>query len=58
MFLGDFNEVLKPEEIKGGVNLTSSCLDFRQWVEDMELIELPLIGRKFTWEVVLGLISI
>ena len=49
MFIGDFNEILKSEERKGGVNLTSSCMEFRQWVADMELIDLPLISRKFTW---------
>lgn len=23
--------------------------DFKQFVEDMELVDLPLLGREFTW---------
>ena len=37
MYIRNFNEVLKSKERKGGVSLTSSFMEFRQWVEDMEL---------------------
>ena len=46
----DFNEVLNVGERSGNLNFTRSMEDFRQWVEDMNLVDLPLIERKFTWK--------
>ena len=48
--MGDFNEVLNVGERSGNSNFTRSMEDFRQWVEDMNLVDLPLIERKFTWK--------
>ena len=48
MFLGDFNEVVKPEERKGGVCITSNIREYRESINEMELIDLPLIRRKYT----------
>ncbi|XP_057760162.1 uncharacterized protein LOC130980508 [Arachis stenosperma] len=46
---GDFNEILQIEERKGAINLLASAEEFRDWVHDMQLVDLPLNDRKFTW---------
>ena len=45
-FLGDFNEVLELDERKGGISHTISIREFRDWVEELGLIDLPLVGRN------------
>lgn len=49
MVFGDFNEVMKPEERKGGNRLYAGMEDFQAWQQEMGLVELPLLGRKYTW---------
>ena len=49
IFIGDFNEILKLEERKGCNSVLGSNDDFRAWINDMGLIDLPLVGRKYTW---------
>jgi hypothetical protein len=50
--LGDFNSVVSGNE-RRGVNLdhslTSEMGEFAQFVEGMELVDLPILGRNFTW---------
>ncbi|XP_025652805.1 uncharacterized protein [Arachis hypogaea] len=46
---GDFNEILHSEERKGATNPPASSEEFRDWVHDMQLVDLPLNDRKFTW---------
>nr|XP_025611773.1 uncharacterized protein LOC112705129 [Arachis hypogaea] len=46
---GNFNEILHSEECKGASNLPASSEEFRDWVHDMQLVDLPLHDRKFTW---------
>ncbi|XP_057739874.1 uncharacterized protein LOC130956971 [Arachis stenosperma] len=48
-FMGDFNEIVSVEEWKGTVSLPLSADDFRGWIQDMHLVDLPLTDRKFTW---------
>ncbi|XP_020967355.1 uncharacterized protein LOC107614805 [Arachis ipaensis] len=48
-FMGDFNEIVNVEERKGIVNLPLSTEEFKIWMQDMHLVDLPLIDRKFTW---------
>ncbi|XP_057719720.1 uncharacterized protein LOC130934150 [Arachis stenosperma] len=48
-FMGDFNEIVNVEERKGTVSLPLSADDFRSWIQDMHLVDLPLTDRKFTW---------
>ncbi|XP_016178160.1 uncharacterized protein LOC107635894 [Arachis ipaensis] len=48
-YIGDFNEVIQVEERKGHDRLTGSAEDFKCWVQDMQLVDLPLQDRKFTW---------
>ncbi|XP_016186193.1 uncharacterized protein LOC107627894 [Arachis ipaensis] len=47
--LGDFNEILQVEDRKGVQSLPVSAEDFKSWVLDMQLVDLPLTDRKFTW---------
>ena len=49
LLMGNFNEVLRPEQRKGGTNMTNNISDFKEWVNTMEFIDMPLLGRKFTW---------
>nr|XP_025665300.1 uncharacterized protein LOC112763991 [Arachis hypogaea] len=46
---GDFNDILKPKERLGCKVLSQSGCKFKAWVENMELVELELSGRKYTW---------
>ncbi|XP_057754649.1 uncharacterized protein LOC130973966 [Arachis stenosperma] len=48
-FGGDFNEILHLEERKGVTTLSASAAEFRTWINDMELIDLPLNDRTYTW---------
>jgi exonuclease III len=52
--VGDFNAVCKMEE-RVGVNLgenrnvSTEVIEFHKFLEDLELVDLPLLGRRFTW---------
>ncbi|XP_016168830.1 uncharacterized protein LOC107611417 [Arachis ipaensis] len=49
-YLRDFNEVTQVvEERKGAGSLTVSAVEFKSWIQDMELVDLPLTDRTFTW---------
>ncbi|MCH80895.1 LINE-1 reverse transcriptase like, partial [Trifolium medium] len=52
--VGDFNAVCKAEERVGvnsvdGATTTSEIMEFQNFMEDLELVDLPLLGRRFTW---------
>ncbi|KAL1293398.1 hypothetical protein AAHE18_19G070000 [Arachis hypogaea] len=47
--MGDFNEIVSVEERKGTTSLTASAEDFKDWIQDMHLLDLLLNDRKFTW---------
>ncbi|XP_072087381.1 uncharacterized protein [Arachis hypogaea] len=47
--LGDFNEILQVEKRKGGTTLPASAEEYKSWVQDMQLVDLPLSDGKFTW---------
>ncbi|MCI00463.1 hypothetical protein A2U01_0021482, partial [Trifolium medium] len=48
---GDFNAVLKNGERKGSSSLNRQAerWEFRQFVEGMEVVDVPVTGKKFTW---------
>ncbi|QHO22385.1 uncharacterized protein DS421_12g354800 [Arachis hypogaea] len=48
-YLGDFNEIVHIEERKGATSLSATAEEFRAWVNDMELVDLTLNDRKYTW---------
>jgi hypothetical protein len=52
--VGDFNAVRRSEErsgINSGVVASTSmeCIEFGDFLEELELVDLPLLGRQFTW---------
>lgn len=50
LVLGDFfNEVLNLQERKGNSNMSASMNDFQKWVSSMNILEFPLLSRKYTW---------
>ena len=49
MLLGDFNEVRSTQERRGYSVLSRSMEEFGEWINDIGLVELPLMGRKYTW---------
>ena len=46
---GDFNVVRFPSEQRGGSRLTPAMEKFSEFIEDLNLIDLPLEGGRFTW---------
>ncbi|XP_057730285.1 uncharacterized protein LOC130945591 [Arachis stenosperma] len=49
LFFGDLNDILQVDDRKGLTSLPSSAEEFKGWVHDMQLLDLPLTDRKFTW---------
>ncbi|KAL4329862.1 hypothetical protein AHAS_Ahas13G0342500 [Arachis hypogaea] len=47
-YMRDFNEVIQIEEERSG-QVTVSAKEFKDWVQDMQLVDLPLNNKKFTW---------
>ncbi|XP_016196283.1 uncharacterized protein LOC107637374 [Arachis ipaensis] len=48
-YLGDFNEITQLEDRKGINSLPVSAVEFKDWIQDMELVDLELTDRLFTW---------
>ncbi|GKV46541.1 hypothetical protein SLEP1_g53515 [Rubroshorea leprosula] len=46
---GDFNAVTKVEERAGCKDTTTEMNEFNSFIQDAGLIDLALIGRKYTW---------
>ncbi|XP_058784109.1 uncharacterized protein LOC131658877 [Vicia villosa] len=48
---GDFNSISSLEEIvgKSGRNYRREMSEFNAFIEEMDLVDLPTIGGKFTW---------
>ncbi|WJX49459.1 hypothetical protein P8452_35893 [Trifolium repens] len=50
--MGDFNAVLSPEERRGvnaGASSNIELSGFRNFFNEVELVDLPILGRRFTW---------
>ncbi|GKV37516.1 hypothetical protein SLEP1_g45542 [Rubroshorea leprosula] len=47
--VGDFNAVRKVKEKIGSGRLTTEMGEFDNFIRDSGLIDIPLVGRKFTW---------
>ena len=50
--LGDFNSIRRPgERFTSGHSLAedNSSREFNEWIEDLEVLEVPWLGRNFTW---------
>ncbi|KAL7162528.1 hypothetical protein ACSBR2_042925 [Camellia fascicularis] len=48
-FGGDFNEVRFLNERRGCLRRDKGMIEFNEFIELMELVGLPLLGRGFTW---------
>lgn len=46
---GDFNEIKEVSERVGCTRMERRMRDFLEFCNNMELVDLPMIGRKFTW---------
>lgn len=46
---GDFNEIASVSERKGCQRMERGMREFLEFHNSMELIDIPMIGRKFTW---------
>ncbi|XP_016207174.1 uncharacterized protein LOC107647623 [Arachis ipaensis] len=49
LFYGGFNEIVHVEERKGATTVPQSGKEFRNWIQDMQLVDLALTDREFTW---------
>ena len=53
--LGDFNAVRRRRERRGVGNMSSNSSanceirEFNEFVESLELLDIPMLNRKFTW---------
>lgn len=47
--VGDFNVTINPDERKGKTSHKKEMEEFNEVINDWELIDSPLHGRKFTW---------
>ncbi|XP_016206964.1 uncharacterized protein LOC107647403 [Arachis ipaensis] len=45
-YMGDFNEVLQVDERKNQDRLSTSAEEFKSWIQDMQLVDLPLNDHK------------
>uniref|UniRef100_A0A2N9EXD0 Reverse transcriptase domain-containing protein n=1 Tax=Fagus sylvatica TaxID=28930 RepID=A0A2N9EXD0_FAGSY len=46
---GDFNVVRFPSERRAGGGISSAMWDFSDFISDQGLLDLPLVGGRFTW---------
>lgn len=46
---GDFNEIKDVGERVGCLRMDRGMRDFLEFFNNMELVDLPMLGRKFTW---------
>lgn len=54
VYVGDFNAVTSASERRGindqvSPGVVLECQEFKGFLDDMFLFDLPLLGRKFTW---------
>jgi hypothetical protein len=52
--VGDFNAVLHRDERRGqslsnSISVNPEIVEFRDFIAEMNLVDLPVLGRKFTW---------
>ena len=48
-YIGDFNIIHFPSERLGGSRLTPVMENFSEFIEELNLIDLPLEGGSYTW---------
>ena len=48
-YIRDFNIIHFPSEWLGGLRLTLAMETFSKFIEELNLIDLPLEGESYTW---------
>ena len=48
-YIRDFNIIRFPSEWLGGLRLTLAMEAFSEFIEELNLIDLPLEGESYTW---------
>ncbi|XP_058092718.1 uncharacterized protein LOC131239172 [Magnolia sinica] len=48
-FIGDFNITRYAEEKSHGRIVSSIIRSFSNWIDDLQLVDLPLLGSRLTW---------
>ena len=48
-YIRDFNIIRFPSEWLGGLRLTLAMETFSEFIEELNLIDLPLEGGSYTW---------
>ncbi|XP_028065808.1 uncharacterized protein LOC114268782 [Camellia sinensis] len=46
---GDYNEIRVPNERRGCTRSSKGMHDFNNFVDHLEMLDLPMLGRNFTW---------
>jgi len=49
--LGDFSSIRDPDERFGNchrLSTNNNIKEFNEWIDDLEVLEAPWMGRKFT----------
>ena len=46
---GDFNATRFPSERSGDIRLNQAMQDFSDFIFDMDLVDLPIVGGEYTW---------
>jgi len=57
---GDFNSIRRQEERKSLISVSDynrEINEFNAFIEKSELVDIPMVGRKFTWYKLNGLVK-
>lgn len=46
---GDYNEIRNIKDRKGCIRRDSGMIEFNNFINQLELVEVPMLGRRFTW---------
>ena len=46
---GDFNVVRFPSECTGTAAFSAAMMQFSDFISDLDLVDIPLLGGRFTW---------
>ena len=49
LIMGDFNVTLYAGERTGTTSCVRSMRDFSRWINELQLLDIPLLGLRFTW---------
>ncbi len=47
--IGDFNVVHFPSKRLGCMSFSPAMMEFSDWIDQLNLVDLPLVGGTYTW---------